>query len=114
MENHGNGTGLNEVDTNESYVNEVGGKMKEAGTAHWKSPNSGATNSSGFTALPGGFRIVNESSFNVLGLFGNWWSSSPETATHARIWELYYYSNDMGGYNTSKSGYGCSVRCIKD
>jgi uncharacterized protein (TIGR02145 family) len=50
----------------------AGGKMKETGLSHWLSPNSGATNSSGFTALPAGTRI-NEDESDV-GVIGQWWT----------------------------------------
>jgi uncharacterized protein (TIGR02145 family) len=53
----------------------AGGPLKEAGTAHWKTPNSGVTNQSGFTALPGGYRSYN-GTFNVLRAFGYWWTST--------------------------------------
>lgn len=53
----------------------AGGKMKETGTAHWQSPNQDATNSSGFTGLPGGYRF-SYGSFNFIGNYGFWWSSS--------------------------------------
>ncbi|MBK8503743.1 MAG: fibrobacter succinogenes major paralogous domain-containing protein [Saprospiraceae bacterium] len=59
-----------------------GGPMKEAGTAHWNSPNTGATNSRGFTGLPGGLRIFN-GTFSALGNVGYWWSSS-ESGANAR------------------------------
>ena len=91
----------------------IGGEMKEAVTAHWKSPNSGVTNSSGFSALPGGLR-TNSGSFNVLGDFGNWWSSSEGTETSAWSRELFYFSDGMSRYVHAKSHHGFSVRCIKD
>jgi hypothetical protein len=60
----------------------AGGKLKETGITHWKSPNLGATNESGFTALPGGCRFDN-GAFEGGGVFigdkhhgGSWWSSS--------------------------------------
>src|SRR4030066_2563083 len=52
----------------------AGGKMKEEGIAHWKSPNTGATNESGFTALPGGYRRF-DGIFHYLGGYGYWWST---------------------------------------
>jgi hypothetical protein len=60
--------------------------MKDAGTAHWNNPNVGATNSSGFTGLPGGYRDFIGPFYSV-GYYGYWWSSTeailqtPGTAT---------------------------------
>ena len=92
--------------------NIAGGKMKETGEAHWNSPNYGATNSSGFTGLPGGNRN-SSGSFNSLGSSGYWWSSSEYSGT--RAWRrLLNYGNDQvsrgSGYKTD----GYSVRCLKD
>ena len=56
--------------------NNAGGKMKETGTTHWLSPNTHATNRSGFTALPGGYCSGFYGNFNHIGLYGNWWSST--------------------------------------
>jgi len=90
----------------------AGGKMKEVGTAHWISPNAGATNSSGFTALPGGSRATNGSFYNM-GEIGLFWSSSGYNASSA--WIRIMGSNDAGVYRdfVNKSP-GLSVRCLKD
>ena len=56
-------------------VNVAGGKMKEAGITHWKSPNTGATDEYGFKALPGG-QPVPPLSFINMGYVGKWWSST--------------------------------------
>ncbi|SDD19418.1 FISUMP domain-containing protein [Williamwhitmania taraxaci] len=61
----------------------AGGKLKEIGTTHWASPNTGADNSSGFTALPGGYRNYG-GSFYYIGYGGYWWSATEYDATHAR------------------------------
>ncbi len=89
-----------------------GGKLKESGTTHWNSPNTGATNSSGFTALPGGYRGT-DGSFGNQGYYGYWWSSSEGDASDA--WYRYLRCDYARVYrgNYSKS-YGFAVRCLKD
>jgi uncharacterized protein (TIGR02145 family) len=86
--------------------------MKATGTALWTSPNTGATNSSGFTGLPGGIRGSN-GTFDVIGNFGVWWSSSEYGATDAWYRSLYYTSGYATSYYASKT-YGFSVRCLRD
>jgi uncharacterized protein (TIGR02145 family) len=93
-------------------ISVAGGKLKEVGTAHWESPNTGATNETGFTGLPGGCRIDN-GNFNNLGTLGIWWSST--VFTDFAIWTR---TMGYGSSNLTKGGpqkdYGLSVRCIKD
>ncbi|MBN2613363.1 MAG: hypothetical protein JXB00_17550 [Bacteroidales bacterium] len=91
----------------------AGAKLKEAGTNHWKSPNLEATNETGFTALPGGYRYKGMGDFYFIGESGFWWSSSEKDASIA--WLI------IMGYNGSKAiieytykTYGFSIRCLKD
>ena len=90
----------------------AGGKMKETGTTHWNSPNTGATNSSGFTALPGGYRSPN-GNFYDKGRYGYWWSATEYSSTDAWSRVLYYYYDEVHRYGSSKE-YGFSVRCVRD
>lgn len=92
--------------------NGAGGKLKETGTKHWNSPNTGATNKTRFTALPGGGRF-STFSFNYLGDQGFWWTGSQDGTG------LYYYrymqqnnKNVVRGYVIMDAGF--SVRCVKD
>lgn len=89
----------------------AGGKMKEAGTIHWNPPNTGATNSSGFTALPAGSRYIN-SIFYELGTNAYFWSSTEYNTVNA--WRQILSSQDGGinNHNDSKVS-GFSVRCLK-
>ena len=89
-----------------------GGKMKETGTTHWTSPNTGATNSSGFTALPGGYRR-SSGSFYSLGGSGHWWSSSEGSGASAWLRSLGYGYGQVGRGGYYKA-YGRSVRCLKN
>jgi uncharacterized protein (TIGR02145 family) len=91
----------------------AGGAMKEAGTAHWISPNTGATNSSGFTALPGGGRDYSDGTFDGLGLVGYWWSATEVSATGAWFCYLYFNGPNAYLYDHDKQN-GFSVRCLKD
>jgi uncharacterized protein (TIGR02145 family) len=90
----------------------AGGKLKETGTTHWNYPNTGATNETGFTALPGGNRDRNGAFYNIGGN-GNWWSATEGYASN--VWYR-YVSNDLSAVfstNYVKEG-GLSVRCVRD
>jgi len=90
----------------------AGGLMKEAGTAHWTSPNTGVTNSSGFTALPGGYRGI-YGTYSSFGTRGYWWSKTQSSTSAAYYCFLNYANNDLGSYYFNKPN-GFSVRCVKD
>jgi len=92
---------------------DAGGNLKESGTSHWNSPNTGATNSSGFTGLPGGYRTSNNGSFDSLGYSGNFWSSSQTSTDYAWYRYLNYPNANVNRSNYSKES-GFSVRCLKD
>ncbi|SEW28418.1 major paralogous domain-containing protein [Chitinophaga sp. YR573] len=88
----------------------AGGKMKDAGTMHWLSPNTGATNSSGFTALPAGFR--GKSGF-IPGSNALFWSSTAFDASDA--WTRYLQSETIvAGRKNGGMYHGFSIRCLKD
>jgi uncharacterized protein (TIGR02145 family) len=90
----------------------AGGKLKETGTAHWTTPNTGATNESGFTALPSGFFSYTGEFWN-LHFDGDWWSSTENSATTAYcLYITYYHSNVNRNYTDKRNGF--SVRCLKD
>lgn len=89
-----------------------GRKLKEIGTVHWNSPNAGATNESGFTALPGGARADN-GTYNLLGITGPLWSTSSGDDTHAFYRLLTYNTYNVFWYGDYKTS-GKSVRCVKD
>ena len=93
----------------------AGGKMKEAGTTHWLSPNTGATNGSGFTALPGGCRSSYNGSYEFLGSLGLWWTTtiSEYSADGARNILLSYNLNTAVRDHNYKT-LGISVRCVKN
>ena len=94
----------------------AGGKMKEAGLDHWNSPNTGATNESGFTALPAGYRSLSIGYYLNMGNYGSFWSSSTATELNSfYAWYrlLSYFSSDVGRSFSSKQD-GFSVRCLGD
>ncbi len=89
----------------------AGGKMKETGTTHWNSPNTGATNESGFSALPGGFR--GGGIFTGIGDNALFWSSSEANSSDAWYRYLNSFSSEIDRNDTGKPS-GFSVRCVKD
>jgi len=88
-----------------------GGKLKETGTAHWSPPNTGATNTSGFTALPGGHRSLSGGSFAGMTAYSLFWSSSgngPVAAGRALS-----YLSARSGRNDHDKHLGLSLRCVR-
>lgn len=89
----------------------AGKKLKETGTTHWAGPNTDATNESGFTALPGGYRGY-EGLDNFVGYTGYFWSLNEADVNNAWYRGLYYngaYDHNLS--NSKKAGF--AVRCIK-
>jgi uncharacterized protein (TIGR02145 family) len=93
----------------------AGKKLKEAGTAHWDTPNGGTTNESGFTALPGGWRSGAGGIFSNtrLGFYGDFWTSTEKSDKNAYFYEMSFDSQGVQRLNQDKRT-GLSVRCIRD
>jgi uncharacterized protein (TIGR02145 family) len=98
--------------TNLGGENVAGDKLKEAGSKHWSIMNTTATNESGFTALPGGYRSGSFAKFVGMGTVGYWWSS-----TQYGYGFIYRFIDDdesnVWSNNTNKE-FGYSIRCIRD
>jgi uncharacterized protein (TIGR02145 family) len=90
----------------------AGGKMKEDGSVHWTSPNTGATNSSSFTALPGGYRYGDGYIYD-LGNVTIYWSSSASITALSWGRGLRFDTENAIRSDFGKTG-GFSVRCLKD
>jgi uncharacterized protein (TIGR02145 family) len=91
----------------------AGGKMKETGTTHWKSPNAGATNESGFTALPGGIRGLG-GDFYYMGVGAYFWSSTEPWSGTASFCDLSYANSEVYLTINYEPQYLFSVRCVRD
>lgn len=108
------------LDTYLGGVSVAGGKLKEAGLVNWNSPNTGATNITGFTGRPGGlYDVQNLNGFMQKGDFTYFWSTDENSSEtiYGKVLSLYKSSSaDWGsqfGYNMFKQS--CiSVRCIKN
>lgn len=90
----------------------AGGKLKETELTHWTSPNIGATNETGFTAIPGGYRY-NDGTFSFVGIYGYWWSATEVDSIN--VWNYGIYNNYgyiVKGLGNKKVGF--SVRCLRN
>ena len=90
----------------------AGGALKEAGTSHWDAPNTGATNHSGFTGLPAGYRD-SDGNFNAKGQFSFGWCSDQHLlAFVSSYWGLEdANATSLGGASPWEDGY--SIRCMR-
>jgi len=106
------GMSQTEADSNGIRGTDEGGKLKETGTSHWKSPNTGSTNESGFTALPGGYRNY-YGSFSTMGYYAVFWLTTDSNSFSAWHRKLSYNSVNIDRSSESKKC-GFSIRCVKD
>jgi len=91
----------------------AGGKLKEAGLDHWNSPNTGATNESGFTGLPAGSRYNNGGNYYSMDYYGFFWSSSPDSSNDNAWCRLLDYSDsDVNRTSSFPKEAGFSIRCL--
>jgi uncharacterized protein (TIGR02145 family) len=91
----------------------AGSKIKEAGLAHWITPNTGATNESGFAGLPGGYRNY-KGTFYSIGSYGYWRSSTEYNASNAWYRILNFNNGNVYRDSNGNKGGGLSVRCLRD
>ena len=111
----------------------AGGKLKETGTSHWQSPNTGATNSSGFTYLPGGCRSYLDGHFVNVGRHGYLWTRTAGDAASGSgddknesgwtrtvgnasgaLYHGLFYNGTYVNRNSDYKQYGFSVRCVRE
>ena len=93
----------------------AGGTLKEAGSEHWMSPNIGADNYDGFTALPGAFRNSEDGTFGTFGYFSYMWSATELSSNTSLAWaKVLSYGNSKVSEQTVPKNSGLYVRCIKD
>lgn len=92
-----------------------GGKLKQAGTSLWTSPNTGATNETGFTALPGGIWREAFSDWALEGWYSTMWSKTERETDPTKAWwfQLYYMATNINIYYVDKDN-TASIRLIKD
>ena len=90
----------------------AGGKMKTLSAQYWNSPNTNATNESGFSGIPSGYRNF-DGTFGAIGFTGNWWTSSEINIYNSWYHILFYNDNNSQKYYSNKR-YGASVRCLRD
>ena len=90
----------------------AGGKMKTTGTTRWNTPNTSATNESGYAGLPGGYRFYNGAFYSV-GVNGYWWSATEYDSSSAWTRGLGDYDGTLYRDATNEKS-GFSVRCLRD
>jgi uncharacterized protein (TIGR02145 family) len=93
--------------------NTAGGPLKQTGTTTWNSPNLGATNTTGFTGLPGGSRVDFDGNFYNISIIGAFWTSTDINISEANMFYMTNAGPEVAKLNFPKIG-GVSVRLIKD
>lgn len=105
--------GMTQTEADDEFYRgtDEGGKLKATST--WTDPNTGATNSSGFSALSGGSRQVGSGNFDGVSYGSYWWSATQIDSSHAWNRRIRYDRAEITRYNIFKSN-GYAVRCVRD
>jgi uncharacterized protein (TIGR02145 family) len=93
-------------------ISQSGNRLKEAGLTHWREPNTGATNESGFSALPGGSRDF-IGNFSNLGFKAQWWSLNDTALKNGWCLGVDFITSGVTNFYLNKTE-GLSVRCVID
>lgn len=93
---------------------QAGGNIKITGTTYWQSPNEGASNKSGFSALPAGYRSMGNGSFSSINTSAYWWMADELYPDGAWYIGVVYHSGGISLGRFSSKTYGLSVRCIQN
>lgn len=93
---------------------QAGANLKEVGTNHWSAANTGATNSTGFTAVSNGFRSPDGSFPSFAGTFAILWKDQEATATHACPFTLSANDDSVNDSLCEDKKHGFAIRCVKD
>ena len=107
------GMSQEQADDRDTRGSDEGGKLKEAGTENWHSPNTGATNESGFAVLPGGFRSISSGNNLNITLCGYFWSSTEHYSNSAWCRILHSCNSEVSRVTLNKKN-GLTVRCVRD
>lgn len=92
----------------------AGGKLKEISITYWKNPNTGATNETGFTALPNGTRTI-FGNFSSKGFFATWWTATE--FIQGNSWNFfipYYNAMIIESFYENNTSAAFPIRCVKD
>lgn len=90
----------------------AGGMLKSTGTDYWEDPNAGASNESGFSALPGGSCLPN-GTFTEITEFGVWWTSTEDSFNNSWFFNANYFNAGVSVVPNDKN-FGFSIRCLTD
>lgn len=92
----------------------AGGKLKSSNPNYWVSTNIGATNETGFSGLPGGYRGPFGTADYGIGISGFWWSSTQTSSDCANNYQLSIGSVGISANGIADKNWGNSVRCVRD
>ena len=104
---------LIDADNHDWRGTDEGGQLKERGFSIWEVPNEGAENSSGFTAVPGGFRNI-KGEFYSFGEYATFWTAREEEGTDKAWYRALSYDHDQVYRQYNYKNQGFSVRCVQD
>ena len=103
-----------DADINDWRGTDEGGQLKELGFSNWSLPNEGATNTSGFTAVPGGFRSAKGLFYSISDYANFWTATADEEGSSRAFFRTLNFEEERIYRHYNSMQLGLSVRCVKD